>query len=119
MFVVTKAVKGTPAPWMSGDIREAMKNRDQLLNELKPEANNNELRERYKTTNKYVGTPINTTKIKHYQNQLKDCKGNTSATRKVIGEIIPNQRTKYKMPNFADIENNVEEFNYFFSFLLK
>ncbi len=46
--VVTKAVKGTSAPWMSGDIREAKEDRNRLQRELKVGTNNVGLRERYK-----------------------------------------------------------------------
>ena len=113
--IVTKVVKGTPAPWMSGDIREAIKNRDELQKELKVDTNNSELRERYKAAKTYVKTLISTSKTEHYQDRLKDCEGNTSATWKVIGEIIPNQKNKHNTHNFANIKEKVEEFNNFFS----
>ena len=113
--VVTRTVKGTPAPWMSSDIREAMKNRDKLQKQLNVDTHNVELRERYKTAKRYVKTLINTTKTEHYQDRLRDCKGNTSATWKVIDEIIPNQKNKNNTHNFTNIKEKVEEFNNFFS----
>ena len=113
--VVTRTVKGTPAPWMSSDIREAMKNRDKLQKQLNVDTHNVELRERYKTAKRYVKTLINTTKTEHYQDRLRDCKGNTSATWKVIDEIIPNQKNKNNTHNFTNMKEKVEEFNNFFS----
>lgn len=42
----------------------------------------------------------------HYQDRLKDCKGNTSATWKVIGDIIPNQKkNKHKTHNIANTKD--------------
>lgn len=53
-----------------------------------------ELRERYKTAKTYVKTLISTSKTEYYQDRLRDSKGNTSATWKVLGEIIPNKKKK-------------------------
>ncbi len=38
--IVSKAVKGTPTPWMGDDIHEAMKDRDELQRQLKADTNN-------------------------------------------------------------------------------
>lgn len=113
--VVTKTVKGVPAPWMSDDICEAMKNRDKLQKELKTETNNMKLRESYKIAKTYVKTLISTSKTEHYQDRLRECKGNTSATWKVLGEIIPNKKKKHSTHNFGNVKEKAEEFNTFFS----
>ncbi len=112
---VTRAVKGKPLPWMTDDIREVMKDRDNLQRELKIDTNNSRLRERYKTAKKHVKQLMNKTRMDHYHNRLKDGKRNTSATWNVIKEIIPSQKNKHNAYNFDNLSEKAEEFNNFFS----
>ncbi len=112
---VTRAVKDKPAPWMSDDIREAMKDRNRLQRELKMDTSNSRLRERYITAKKQVKKLINKTRADHYHDRLKNTKGNTSATWKVINEIIPVQKNKHNVCNFDNLSDKAEKFNTFFS----
>ncbi len=62
--IVSKAVKGAPAPWMGDDIREAMKDRDELQRQLKADTNNVDLWEHYRAAKTYVKT-LNRSKAEH------------------------------------------------------
>ena len=112
---VTRAVKGRPAPWMCDEIREAMQDRNELQKQLKVDQDNSSLRERYRTAKNHVKTLIKDTTAIHYRDRLRECKGNTSATWKVIHEIIPSQKNTHQAHNFSNPCDKAEEFNKFFS----
>ncbi len=113
--IVTKAVKGRPAPWMSDEIREAMQDRNELQQELKIDHDNYSLRECYKTSKNHVKTLIKNTSADHYRDRLKECKSNTSATWKVNKEIIPSHKSTQYVYKFSNPCDKPEEFNKFFS----
>lgn len=113
--IVTRAVKGRPAPWMSDKIREVMQDRNELQQELKIDHDNSSLRERYKTAKNNVKTLIRNTTADHYRDRLKECKGNTSATWKVIKEIIPSHKNTPHAYKFSNPRDKAEELNKFFS----
>lgn len=113
--IITKAVKGRPAPWMSDEIRVAMQDRNELQKQLKVNHDNYSLRERYKAAKNQVKTLIKSTTADHYRDRLKECKGNTSATWKIIKEIIPSHKNTHHVYNFSDPCDKAEEFNKFFS----
>ena len=112
---VTKVIKGRPTPWMNDEVRSAITARNVLQDKLKKDVNNCILREQYKTAKKHVKFLINKTRSDHYCNRLSDSKGNSSATWKIIGEIVPNQKHKSSPCNFDDPGEKADEFSDFFS----
>ncbi len=85
---------------MNDDIRETVKDRDNLSRELKIDTSNSRLRKRFKTSKKQVRQLINKTRTDHFHDCLKDSKGNTSATWNAIKEISPSKKSKNNAHNF-------------------
>ncbi len=92
--MTTKVVRERPMPWIDGDVREAMKSRNDLQKQLKLNQSNSVLREQYKASKDYVNFIMKRSKTEYYHDRLNECKGNTSTTWKAIGEIIPNKKGK-------------------------
>ena len=113
--ITTKVVRRRPIPWMNDDIREAMKSRNDLQKQFKLDLDNSLLREQYKAAKDSVKVIMRNAKTEYYHDRLKECKGNTSSTWKVIEEIIPNKKSKDKCHNFDNPCDKAEEFNKFFS----
>ena len=111
---VTRAVKGRLAPWMSDEIREAMGVRNELQKELKLDHNNPLLRQRYKGAKYHVKSLIKITTAEYYHDRLKQCKGNSSVTWKIINEIIPNSKNTHNAQNFSNPYSKAQDFNKLF-----
>ena len=58
---------------------------------------------------------ISKLKTEHYHNRVSGSRGDSSATWKIIGEIVPNQKRKPNTYTFDNLGEKAEEFNVFFS----
>ncbi len=73
------------------------------------------LQEQYKYQKKCVKALIAESKSKHYRDELRESKGNTSKTWKIVRDIVPGSRNLNSGRNYSDISINVaNRFNDFF-----
>ncbi len=112
--IVTKEIKRPFAHWMNDDLRTAMKIRNNAQSNLKADRHNSRLQEAYKREKKRVRTLISKTKTDYYHAQIKNCRGNSSATWNVITDLVPGQKRSSSSYNF-DMSDKAEEVNKFFS----
>ncbi|KAK4298597.1 hypothetical protein Pmani_029048 [Petrolisthes manimaculis] len=106
-----------PQPSVShlGSPQYEANDRNELQKQLQVDHDNSSLRERYIAAKNRVKRLIKDTTADHYRDRLKECKGNTSATWKVIKEIIPTHKKTHHAYNFSNPCDKAEEFNNFFS----
>ncbi len=99
---------------MNDDLRRAIKIRNNAQTNLKADRHNSRLQELYKKEKKHVRALISKTKADYYHARINNCRGNSSATWKVITDLIPCQKRNSNSYNF-DMSDKAEEFNKFFS----
>ncbi len=110
-----KSCEKTPTPWMSDELRNGIKDRNETQSRLKKDRQNSFLQQEYKTKKKLVKTMISGTKSQYYKNEIINCKGKTSSTWQVVKEIIPSQKNESNTFAFDNVKEKAEEFNNFFS----
>ncbi len=113
--IVTKEIKRPFAPWMNDDFRRAINIRNNAQSNLKAGRHNSRLQELYKKEKKHVRTLISKTKADYYHARINNCRGNSSATWKVITDLIPCQKRNSNSYNFDNMSYEAEEFKMFFS----
>ena len=84
--MVTKEIYRPPAPWISTEIKEAMKNRDHLRN-IRDLVRDENSEAQYKMSKSNVKSMLHFAKATYNQNQLKLNKKNIWH---VINKIVPN-----------------------------
>ncbi len=113
--MVTKEIRRPPAPWITNEIREIMKARNEAQTILKNDRLNPTLQNHYKELKKRVKKLLNKTKKEYYHNQLSNSKNNIAATWKIVKDAIPPSKTKSNTCIIEDEQNKAEEFNTFFA----
>ncbi len=99
---------------MNDDLHRAIKIRNNAQSNLKAGRHSSILLEPYKKEKKHVRTLISKTKTDYYHTQINNCRGNSSATWKVITDLIPCQKRNSNSYNFDNMYDKAEEFNKFF-----
>ncbi len=89
--MTTKVISRPPAPWIDDDISEAMSARNKAQRILKRDRLKNKLQYQYKILKKQVKCLIARSKNEYYLNRLRNCKGNSAATWKIIKYLVPNK----------------------------
>ena len=112
--IITKQVKRPPAPWITEEIKGAMKNRDNIHKELKKNRQNQILQDQYKNEKKRVKRILQNAKSSYFRDQFQNCRGNSSKMWKTIKKVVPANNKADKL-NFEDNLSKAEEFNEFFS----
>ena len=111
---VTKKVCRPFAPWITEDIRSDMRNRNDTQRALKNNRSNILLQERYKTLKKQVRMSLKRAKSNYYNSKFQENLGNSSATWKLVRELIPNTTTKTHTSD-ENSKEKLENFNTFFA----
>ncbi len=114
---VTEEITKHHAPWLNDDLRQAMRKKDEARNNQKRDRINLTLLQ-YTDEKKNVKSCITATKKRIFA-KLQGCKGNTSTTRNIIKEILPNQKKSTSTHDFENTSNKAEEFNHFFASVSK
>ncbi len=83
--------------------------------ELKSDRQNVTLQEQFKQEKKHVKTLFTAGKSEYYRKQLQDTKGDTSKTRKIIKNILPDCKSNSNGFNFENLTNKANEFNFHFA----
>ncbi len=91
--IVSKEIKISFAPWMNDDLRRVIKIRNNAQSNLKTDRHSAKLQELYKKEKKHVRTLISKTHADYYHVQINNCRGNSSATWKVITYLVSGQKT--------------------------
>ena len=112
---VTKSFTQPPAPWLTNDIKEAIKSRNSMQANLKHDRSNIRLQEQYKAEKRRVKLLIQNSKKKYYKDKLHECKGNSKATWQTVREIIPKNVNNTLDSEYDNISEKAEEFNHFFA----
>ena len=116
--LVTKEVKRPSAPWMCDELRELIREKNNVRGDLKSDRNNIQLQEKHNDLKKQVKKLLNDTKTKHYENEFEDSKGNSSAIWKLLRELIPNsdKKTRNSIAEEGEkVKSLAETFNNFFA----
>ncbi len=112
--IVTKSITRPFAPWMDDGIREAKILRNNIRIELKSARHNVILQEQYKQARKRVKTLITAGKAEYYHKQVKETKGNSSKTWKIIKDIVPDRKCYSNGHSFENLFSKANEFNFHF-----
>ena len=111
--IVEREIYRPYAPWINEEVKSAMRSRDTLQKQLKSRRYDSLLQEQYKSAKKKVRSLIKTRKKEYYSEKLRDCKGKSSNTWKVIKEAIP--KNTDETHNFDNVKEKAEEFNNYFA----
>ncbi len=87
-----------------------MATRDTLQARLESDRHNTVLQEQYKQERNRVKSLLRTSEQATYRDEIYDCRGNTTATWKIIKEITPNKR-ETNNNNFENESDMAEKFN--------
>lgn len=112
--VMTKEIRRPPAPWMTNRIEVEIRNRNNIQIQLKSNRHDITLQRQYKEEKKRVRQIMRKAKADFFNDQFKNCKGNSSKTWSTIKKLIPNQKISSKPIQFEDNRSKAEEFNEFF-----
>ena len=82
----TKIFTRPPAPWISQDIKNAIKERDDIRNQLKAEENSN-LRYLYKNKKKSVKASITNDRVQYFQNRYQSSQNDIGTTWKITKNV--------------------------------
>ena len=113
--VVTKEIVRPPAPWISDDIKESMKERDKLQYDLKNDNENLVLRENYKETKKRVQSTIHVSRKQHYKQEFNDAKDISAKWRVVKHMLYGNSNDLDQNDIYGNLAGRAEMFNDFFA----
>ena len=112
---VTKEITRLPAPWISNDLKEAIRARDQLQNRLKLDRMNELLRGQFKNEKKRVQALLQAKKKEYFKREFVNCKGNLSNKWKIVHNMIPRANNNASLSNGDNIKEKAEEFNEYFA----
>ena len=113
--VVTKEISHPSAPWMTTNIKESMRKRDNLHKRFKNDRFNITLEGQYKAEKKLVKQLIHTSKKEYFKDQLNNSKGNSGDTWKVIRKIVPKCKSSSGSHSYENDIDKAEEFNHYFA----
>ena len=116
---VTREITRPPAPWITHDIKQAMKVRDSLKKELKTQPYNIPLREKHKDLKKKVNLELVGSRKEYYKKEFQNSKGDVSATWKITKNMISNgqctNRNTLVLDETEVLQSKAEKFNEFFA----
>ena len=112
---VTKEIKRPYAPWFTDELRDAIRKKNAIHNDLKRDRANIFLMEQYRNVKKQVKSLIQSTKKDYYLKELTNSKNNPTDKWNIIKEIIPNPKNCSDDYVFLDKEAKAGEFNTFFA----
>ena len=115
--LVTGEISRPPAPWISQDIKNTMKERDKLQMRTKRDRYNTLLRENYKEQKKKVNSLINESRKDYFREEFRKNKNDIAASWKIAKKAISNDcNRKTTTPQNKDtLATRAESFNEFFS----
>ena len=115
--LVTGEISRPPAPWITQDIKEMMKERDNLQMRTKTDLYNTLLRENYKEQKKKVNSLIRESRKEYFREEFRKNKNDITASWKIAKKVISSDSSR-KMPilqNNDNLTTKADSFNEFFS----
>ena len=103
---ITKEITRPPAPWISNELKSAIKLRDQLQNQSKADRGNELLQCQYKIEKKNVRAMIQGKKNEHFKKEFDSCQGNISERWNIVHSVIPQNN---KNDNLSSYDNEIEK----------
>ena len=113
--VVTQVIRRPPAPWMTDELHNAIRERNNLQLTLKYDRENSDLQIQYKSEKRRVKSLMYKTKTEYYKKQFHNCRGNTAATWKAVRNLVPKNKGKNNVHSCNELNQKVDDFNKFFS----
>lgn len=116
--LITKEVKRPPAPWMCDELKQLIREKNNVRGDLKLDRNNIQLQERHKTLKKQVKRLIINSKINYYDKKFQENKGNSSVIWKLLRELIPISERKScdsVVEEGENVKSRADTFNKFFA----
>ena len=113
--VVTKEIFRPFAPWIDQDLKRIINEKNKLQLELKQNRSNIALDTQFKRSKKNTEKLISNAKRDHFRNRFHESKGNSGATWKVVGELIPGLKNNSKRVEFENPSQKAEDFNEYFA----
>ena len=110
--IVTREIERPFAPWIDGDLKRSIYDKNKLQTSLKKDRSNRILDEQFREIKKNVELRINNAKKEHFYDEFTKCKGNSSATWKVVKDMIPglNVKNRLVLENPLDKANEFDEY---------
>ncbi len=96
------------------EIRSALTARNALQERLKHNRTNTELQEQYRRERNRVKSLIHNAERDYYRREFKNCKGNVSATWRLIKNIVPSIKVINNSSEYDNALEKAEEFNELF-----
>lgn len=111
---VTVKVNRPFAPWIDGNLRTLIAEKNKLQSELKVNRYNSELANSFKQAKKNTESLLNNAKKNHFKNKFASCKGNSRATWGVVREMMPGLK-KNEQHSFDNLSKKANDFNEYFA----
>ena len=115
--IVTKEVRRPPAPWLSIEVKQLMKERDDTQKALKIDKFNVSLREKYKDQKKNVKRQIDSKRRQFYREEFEKNRNNITSTWKTAKKMLncdSNKSLQISGSN-KELKNKADNFNEFFA----
>ena len=115
--LITGEILRPPAPWISQEIKDSMKERDKLQMRTKADRNNTLLREKYKEQKKKVNSLIKVSRKDYFREEFRKNKNDIAKSWRIAKKAISSDCNN-KQPTTQDKDNlaaRAASFNEFFS----
>ena len=112
---ITAEITRPPAPWIDDNLKQIIHEKNLLKERLKKDRSNLLLDNEFKETKKSVEQCLRSAKKQHFKSEFHDCKGDSSATWKVVEDMLPGLRSKDRGLDFEDPVQKAEDFNNYFA----
>lgn len=113
--LVTGEISRPFAPWLDNDLKKSIADKNELKLKLKNDRSNHLLDGEFKLTKRQVEQRIRRGKATHFQDRFNNCRGDSSATWKVVEDMIPGFRCKGRNVPLDDPLKKAEDFNQYFA----
>ena len=106
---VSKRIKGKVSPWLTGDVKQAMNNRDQLLRKAQ-KSNSDDDWNAYRRMKNFVTNLVTRAKRTFFKESLQESRSNPNKFWKIIKTIFPiNSASKSTSKTFIIDEQFISE----------
>ena len=113
--IVTKEIRRPNAPWITDDIKEDMKTRDELQKILKNDRNNIELQQQHKIWKNQIKSSLESAVKSYYKDQMDNCKYDMTKTWKIIESMTPGKSNIFANMSLEELLHKANTFNEYFA----
>lgn len=113
--VLTKEIRRPNAPWITDEIKNDMKMRDDLQRTLKNDRHNLIMQQQYKTMKRQVKLSLQRGIKDYYKGKLGECRNDMTGTWKIINSMAPKKSMSVDTRSHDELLQEANKFNEYFA----